>query len=97
VVAGLGTGDHPFGPPVFPPHAAEGGDIGAGRVRPRLELVRTEMVLGLPGLHQHEKMAEERGARCHPHEHLAQMGEDGRLKDGMGCEVLELETEILQQ
>jgi hypothetical protein len=55
------------------------------------------MVLGLPGLHQHEKMAEERGARCHPHEHLAQMGEDGRLKDGMGCEVLELETEILQQ
>jgi hypothetical protein len=55
------------------------------------------MVLGLPGLHQHEKMAEERGARCHPHEHLTQMGEDGRLKDGMGCEVLELETEILQQ
>jgi hypothetical protein len=25
------------------------------------------------------------------------MGEDGRLKDGVGCEVLELETEILQQ
>jgi hypothetical protein len=25
------------------------------------------------------------------------MSEDGRLKDGVGCEVLELETEILQQ
>jgi hypothetical protein len=25
------------------------------------------------------------------------MGEDGRLKDGVGSEVLELETEILQQ
>jgi hypothetical protein len=55
------------------------------------------MVLGLPGLHQHEKVAEERGARRHPHEHLAQVSEDGHLKDGVGCEVLELETEILQQ
>jgi hypothetical protein len=54
------------------------------------------MVLGLPGLHQHEKMAEERGTRHHLHEYLAQMSEDGRLKDGVGCEVLELETEILQ-
>ena len=66
-------------------------------MRPRLEVVRTEMVLGLLGLHQHEKMAEERGARRHPHEHLAQMDEDDRLKDGVGCEVLKLETEILQQ
>jgi hypothetical protein len=55
------------------------------------------VILGLPELHQHEKVAEERGARRHPHEHLAQMGEDGRLKYGVGCEVLELETEILQQ
>jgi hypothetical protein len=55
------------------------------------------MVFGLPGLHQHEKMAEERGARGHPHEHLTQMGKDGCLKNGEGCEVLELETEVLQQ
>jgi hypothetical protein len=55
------------------------------------------MILGLPGLHQHEKMAEEGGTRRHPHEHLAQVSEDGRLKDGVGREVLELKTELLQQ
>jgi hypothetical protein len=55
------------------------------------------MVLGLPGLHLHEKMAEERGARGHPHEHLVQVSKDGCLKNGVGCEVLELEIEVLQQ
>jgi hypothetical protein len=29
-------------------------------------------------------MAEEGGAGRHPHEHLAQVGEDGRLEDGVG-------------
>jgi hypothetical protein len=96
-IVGLGTGDHPFGPPVFPPRTAKGGDIGAGRIRPSLEVIRTEMVLGFPGFHQHKKVAEERSARRHPHEHLAQVSKDGRLKDGVGCEVLELETKILQQ
>ena len=33
----------------------------------------------------------------HPHEHLAQVGEDGRLEDEVGCEVLKLEAELLQQ
>jgi hypothetical protein len=33
----------------------------------------------------------------HPHEHLAQVGEDGRLEDGVGREVLKLEAELLQQ
>jgi hypothetical protein len=33
----------------------------------------------------------------HPHEHLAEVGEDGRLKDGVGHEVLKLEAELLQQ
>jgi hypothetical protein len=42
-------------------------------------------------------MSEERGTRRYPHEHLTQVSEDGSLKDGMGCEVLELETKILQQ
>jgi hypothetical protein len=55
------------------------------------------MVLGLPRLHQHEEMAEEGGAGHHPHEHLAEMGEDGRLEDGVGHEVLKLEAELLQQ
>jgi hypothetical protein len=32
----------------------------------------------------------------HPHKHLAQVGEDGRLEDGVGREVLKLEAEILQ-
>jgi hypothetical protein len=31
----------------------------------------------------------------HPHEHLAQVGEDGRLEDGVGHEVLKLEAELL--
>jgi hypothetical protein len=55
------------------------------------------MVLSLLGLHQHEKVAEERGARSHPHEHLTQVNKDGHLEDGVGGEVLELETELLQQ
>jgi hypothetical protein len=33
----------------------------------------------------------------HEHEHLAEVGEDGRLKDGVGRKVLMLEAELLQQ
>jgi hypothetical protein len=55
------------------------------------------MVLSLPRLHQHEEMAKERGAGGHPHEHLAKVGEDGCLEDGVGREVLKLEPELLQQ
>jgi hypothetical protein len=96
-VVGLGADDHPVGTLVFPHHATEGGDVGASQVLPCLEVVGAEVVLGLPGLHQHEEMAEEGGARCHPHEHLAQVGEDGLLEDGVGREVLKLKAEILQQ
>jgi hypothetical protein len=32
----------------------------------------------------------------HPHEHLAEVGEDCRLEDGVGREVLKLEAELLQ-
>jgi hypothetical protein len=53
------------------------------------------VVLSLPRLHQHKEMAEEGGAGCHPHEHLAQVGKDGRLEDGVGREVLKLEAELL--
>jgi hypothetical protein len=35
--------------------------------------------------------------KCHPHEHLAEVGKDGRLEDGVGREVLKLEPELLQQ
>jgi hypothetical protein len=49
------------------------------------------VVLSLPRLHQHEEIAEEGGAGGHPHEHLAEVGEDGRLEDGVGREVLKLE------
>lgn len=55
------------------------------------------MVLSLSRLHQHEEMAEEGGAVRHPHEHHAQVGEDGCLEDGVGREVLKLEAELLQQ
>jgi hypothetical protein len=97
VVVGLGAGDHPVSVLVFPPHATEGGDVGASRIRPRLEVVGAEMVLGLPGLHHHEEMAEKQGTGRHPHEHLAQVGEDGRLEDGVGHEVLKLKAELLPQ
>ena len=55
------------------------------------------MVLSLPRLHQHEEMAEEGGAGDHPHKHLAEVDEDGRLEDGVVHEVLKLEPELLQQ
>jgi hypothetical protein len=55
------------------------------------------VVLSLPRLHQHKEMAEEGGAWGHPHEHLAEVDEDGRLEDGVGHEVLKLEPELLQQ
>jgi hypothetical protein len=32
-----------------------------------------------------------------PHEHLAQVGEDGRLEDGVGREALMLKAKLLQQ
>jgi hypothetical protein len=96
-VVGLGTGDHPVDALVFPPHAAEGGDVGYGRIRPRLKVVGTKMVLSLPRLDQHEEMAEEGSAGGHPHEHLAEVDEDGRLEDRVGREVLKLEPELLQQ
>jgi hypothetical protein len=32
-----------------------------------------------------------------PHEHLAEVGDDGRLKDEAGRKVLMFETELLQQ
>jgi hypothetical protein len=55
------------------------------------------MVPSLPRLDQHEEIAEERSAGGHPHEHLAEVDEDGRLEDGVGREVLKLEPELLQQ
>jgi hypothetical protein len=33
----------------------------------------------------------------HPHKHLAEVGEDGHLEDGVGREVLKLEAKLLQQ
>jgi hypothetical protein len=33
----------------------------------------------------------------HPHKHLAEVGKDGRLEDGVGREVLKLEAKLLQQ
>ena len=33
----------------------------------------------------------------HPHEHPTQVGEDGRLEDGVGRELLKLEAGLLQQ
>jgi hypothetical protein len=55
------------------------------------------VVLSLPRLLQDKEMVEERGAGGHPHEHLAEVNEDGCLEDGVGREVLKLEPELLQQ
>jgi hypothetical protein len=56
-VVGLGAGDHPV---------AEGGDVGYGRIRPRLKVVGTKMVPSLPRLDQHEEVAEEGSAGATP-------------------------------
>jgi hypothetical protein len=42
------------------------------------------MVPSLPRFDQHEEMAEEGSAGGHPHEHLAEVDEDGHLEDGVG-------------
>ena len=55
------------------------------------------MVLALPRSHQHEELRERGRSGYHPHEHLAEVDEDGHLEDGVGREVLELESELLQQ
>jgi hypothetical protein len=65
-IVGLGADDHPVAAPVFPPRAAEGGDVGADRIRLCLEVVGAEVVLSLPRLHQHEEMVEEGGAGATP-------------------------------
>jgi hypothetical protein len=96
-VIGFGAGDQPVGAPVFPPRAAEGGDVGYGQIRPCLKVVGTKMVPSLPRLDQHEEMAEEGSAWGHPYKHLAEVDEDGRLEDGVGHKVLKLEPELLQQ
>jgi hypothetical protein len=83
--------------PVFPPSVAEGGDVDDGWIRPRLEVVGTNVVPSLPELDQHEEVVEERSARSHTYKHLSEVDEDGRLEDGVGREVLKLKPELLQQ
>src|SRR5688572_12992465 len=90
-IVGLGGGDHPIIVPVFPPCAAEGGDVGYGGIQPRLKVVGTKMVPSLPRLDQHEEVAEEGSTGGHPYEHLAEVDEDGRLEDRVGRKVLKLE------
>ena len=55
------------------------------------------MVPSLPGLDQHEEVAEEGSAGGHTYEHLAEVDEDGYLEDEVGREVLKLKPELLQQ
>jgi hypothetical protein len=55
------------------------------------------VVFALPRPHQHKKLAEEGSACCHSHEHLTEMDKDGHLEGGVGREVLELKSELLQQ
>jgi hypothetical protein len=96
-VVGLGAGDHPVAAPVFPPRTTKGGDVDYGRIWPHLKVIGTDVVPSLPGLDQHEKMAEEGSAGAHTYKHLAEVDEDCCLEDGMGCEVLKLKPELLQQ
>jgi hypothetical protein len=55
------------------------------------------VVFALPRPHQYTKLVKKGSASCHPHEHLTKMDKDGHLGDGVGREVLELESELLQQ
>jgi hypothetical protein len=95
-VVGLGAGNHLVVAPVFPPRAAKGGDVDDGWIRPRLEVVGTNVVPSLSGLDQNEEVAEEGSTGGHTYEHLVEVDEDGCLEDGMGREVLKLKPELLQ-
>jgi hypothetical protein len=55
------------------------------------------VVPSLPGLDQHEEVAEEGTTGGHTYEHLAEVDEDCGLEDGVGREVLKLKLELLQQ
>jgi hypothetical protein len=55
------------------------------------------VVPSLPRLDQHEEVAEEGSAGGHTYEHLVEVNEDRCLEDGVGCEVLKLKPELLQQ
>jgi hypothetical protein len=55
------------------------------------------VIFALPRPHQHKKLAKKGSASRHSHEHLTEMDKDGHLEDGVGCEVLELNSELLQQ
>jgi hypothetical protein len=96
-VIGLGANDHLVAAPVFPPRAAEGGNVGYDRIWPRLKVVGTKMVPSLPIFDQHEEVAEEGSIGGHPYEHLVDLDKDGCLEDGVGRKVLKLELELLQQ
>jgi hypothetical protein len=82
---------------VFSLCSTKGGDVDYGQIWPRLEVVGPDVVPGLPGLDQHEEVAEQRSAGGHTYEHLAEVDEDGCLEDGVGREVLKLKPELLQQ
>jgi hypothetical protein len=96
-VVGLGAGNHPVAVRVFPPRTTKGGDVDYGRIWPRLEIVGTDVVPSLPGLDQHEKVAEEGSAGGHTYEHHAEVDKDCCLEDGVGREVLKLKPKLLQQ
>jgi hypothetical protein len=55
------------------------------------------VILALPRPHQHEELAEKGSASHHSHKHLTEVDKDGHLENGVGCEVLELKPELLQQ
>jgi hypothetical protein len=62
------------------------------KMEPQLSL------LSISGRSLHNTLSPKRWRKKRrPHEHLAEVGEDGRLKDGVGCEVLMLEAELPQQ
>jgi hypothetical protein len=54
--------------------------------------------LSISGRSLHNTLSPERWRKKHhPHKHLAEVGKDARLENGVGREVLKLEAELLQQ
>jgi hypothetical protein len=96
-VVGRGASNYPVAAPIFPPRTTKGGDVDYDWIWPRLKVVGTDVVPSLPELDQHEEVAEEGSAGGHTYEHLVDVDEDCCLEDGVGCEVLKLKPELLQQ
>jgi hypothetical protein len=87
----------PIFSPMLPPARRNGRDVTGIALCLALEVVVTDEWWTLARNLQYEEVPEQPHRWPHPHEHLAEVDEDGHQHNGVGREVLQLEPVILQQ